>query len=83
LGGSFAFHLFFACTFDHRKSHNILVMMFDPWFKSLRLVFGYLGHGIVVVVVVEYVGELLLPLFMWAPKLLMLNKVEIPKDFES
>jgi hypothetical protein len=58
-------------------------MMFDPWFKSLHLVFGYLGHGIVVVMVVEYDEKLLLPLIMEASKLLMVNKVEVLEDFES
>jgi hypothetical protein len=56
--------------------------MFDPWFKSLHLVFGYLGHGIVVVMILEYDEKLLLPLFMEAPKFLMLNRVEVLEDFE-
>ncbi len=57
--------------------------MFDPWFKSLHLVFGYLGHGIVVVMVVEYDEKLLLPLIMEVSKLLMVNKVEVLEDFDS
>jgi hypothetical protein len=58
-------------------------MMFGPWFKSLHLVFGYLGHGIVVVMVIEYDEKLLLFLLMEAPKFLMLNRVEVLEDFES
>jgi hypothetical protein len=56
--------------------------MFDPWFKSLHLVFGYLGHGIVVVMIGEYDEKLLLPLLMEVPKFLMLNRVEVLEDFE-
>jgi hypothetical protein len=30
--------------FDTRKGHNMLVLMFDPRFKSMKLVTMFMGH---------------------------------------
>lgn len=56
--------------------------MFDPWFKSLPLVFGYLGHEIIVLMILRYNEKLLLPFLMEAHKLLKFNNVEMVEDFE-
>ncbi len=44
--------------------------------------FEYLGHEIIVLVVLKYNEKLLLPLFMEAHKLLMFNNIEIVEDLE-
>jgi hypothetical protein len=31
--------LSFLRKYEERKAHNMLLLMLDPWFKSLRLVF--------------------------------------------
>jgi hypothetical protein len=60
----------------------MLVLMFDPWFKSLLLVFGYLGREIIVLVILRYNEKLLLPFLMEAHKLLKFNNVEVVEDLE-
>jgi hypothetical protein len=60
----------------------MLVLMFDPWFKKLPLVFGYLGHEIIVLVILRYNEKLLLPFLMEAHKLLKFNSVEMVEDLE-
>ncbi len=35
--------LLFMKTYDEKNAHNMLVLMHDPRFKSLRLVFSYVG----------------------------------------
>ncbi len=79
--GFYALHSFLH-AFDCRKGHKMLTLMLDPWFKSLRLMFEYLGHEIIVLVVLKYNEKLLLPLFMEAHKLLMFNNIEIVEDLE-
>ncbi len=56
--------------------------MFDPWFKSLPLVFGYLSREIIVLVIPRYNEKLLLPFIMEAHKLLKFNSVEVVEDLE-
>jgi hypothetical protein len=34
----------FLHIFDTRKGHNMLVLMFDPRFKSMKLVTMFMGH---------------------------------------
>ncbi len=71
--GFSTFH-FFLHTFDKRKGHNMLVLMFDPKFKSMRLITMFMGHENATIVVVEYDEKLLLPLLMEANKFLMSNR---------
>jgi hypothetical protein len=61
----------------------MLVLMFDPRFKTMLLVTMYVGCEIIVVVVVEYDKELLLLLLMEVDKLLMLDKVETTCNLHS
>jgi hypothetical protein len=52
-------------VFDKKKSHNMLVLMFDPRFKIMCLVIMFLGHENAVVVVVRgYDENLSIPLLM-------------------
>ncbi len=69
----------FLHAFDCRKGHNMLTLLFDPWFKSLCLMFEYLGHEIIVLMVPKYTKKLLLPLFMEAHKL-MFNSIEMVQN---
>jgi hypothetical protein len=32
------------CGCDNKKIHNMLALMLDPRFKSLRLIFCFIGH---------------------------------------
>jgi hypothetical protein len=43
--------LSFLKKFDERKTHNMLALMLDPRFKSLQLIFSFIGHdqGITIV----------------------------------
>jgi hypothetical protein len=56
--------------------------MFDPRFKSMKLIF-FLGCENVVVIVVEYDQQFKLPLLIETTKLLMLANVEKVKDLQS
>jgi hypothetical protein len=49
----------------------MLAFMFDPCFKNMQLVTMYLGQENVVVLVVDYDDELLLPLLTEIAKLLI------------
>ncbi len=59
----------FLHAFDRTWGHNMLVLMFDPRFKNMRLVTMYLGQENVNIIV-EYDDELLLPLLTETAKLL-------------
>jgi len=45
--------LYFLKKFDERKAHNMLVLMLDPRFKSLRLVSSFIGRdqGVAIVMI--------------------------------
>ncbi len=58
----------FAC-FDRKKGHDMLILIFDPRFKSIWLVTAFLGCENVIVV--DYNRELILPLLIKANKMLM------------
>ncbi len=49
--GIFNSFLSFLKKFDERKTHNMLVLMLDPRFKSFQLVSSFIGHdqGITIV----------------------------------
>jgi hypothetical protein len=42
--GIFNSFLSFLKKFDERKTHNMLVLMLDPRFKSFQLVFFFISH---------------------------------------
>jgi len=75
--------IYFLRTFNMIKAHNMLVLMFDPKFKTMRLVTMYLGCEIVIIVVVKYDENLFLFLSMEVNKLLMLDKVEMAFGLDS
>jgi hypothetical protein len=49
----FSFISFLNC-FHKKKRHNILVMMFNPKFKTIHLVDSYVGHEKPCILIVEY-----------------------------
>jgi hypothetical protein len=61
----------------------MLVLMYDPRFKTMLLVTMYVGCEIIIVVIVKYDKNLLLPLLMEANKLLMLDRVETTCNLHS
>ncbi len=61
----------FLHTFDTKRDHNMLALMFDLSFKSMLLVITFLGRENVATIVVKYDQRLLLPLLTKATKLLM------------
>jgi hypothetical protein len=44
----------FLDAYDRKKGHNMLALMFDPRFKSMKLITNFWGHENVVVIIVEY-----------------------------
>jgi hypothetical protein len=42
--GVFDSFLSFLKNYEERKAHNMLSLMLDPQFKSLRLVSSFVGH---------------------------------------
>jgi hypothetical protein len=73
----------FLYIFERRKGHNMLALVLDPRFKSMRLVTMFMGHEDVTFVIVEYDEKLLIFLLMEIIKFLMFGKVEIIFDFHS
>ncbi len=47
--------ILFLKKFDERKTYNMLVLMLEPRFKSLRLVFSFIGHDQRVAMVEQYI----------------------------
>ncbi len=56
--------LSFLREVEKKKDHNILALMLDPKFKSMRLVSIYMGHDNGAILVVAYDELVLLPLLM-------------------
>jgi hypothetical protein len=52
----------FLHAYDRKRGHNMLTLMFDPRFESMKLTTGFLSCENGAVIVVEYDQELLLPL---------------------
>jgi hypothetical protein len=75
--------IYFLDTFNKIKGHNMFALMFDPKFKTIKLVTMYLGCEIVTIVVVKYDEFFLLLLSMEVNKLLMPNKVEMAFGLDS
>ncbi len=40
--------------YNEKKTHNMLALVLDPRFKSLKLTSSFIGHEYVVVIVEEY-----------------------------
>ncbi len=56
--------LSFLKKFDEWKAHNMLVLMFNPKFKSFHLVFSFIGHDQGVTIVEQYDTMALYPMLM-------------------
>jgi hypothetical protein len=46
--------LSFLKKFDERKAHNMLALMLDPRFKSLCLMYSFIGHDQGIAIVEQY-----------------------------
>jgi hypothetical protein len=57
--------------------------MFDPRFKSMKLVAMFMGHQNATLVVIEYDEKLLMPSLMEANKFLMHGNVEATSNLHS
>jgi hypothetical protein len=53
----------FLKKFDERKTHNMLVLMLDPRFKSLHLVFSFISCNQGIAIVEQYDTISLYPMF--------------------
>jgi len=58
------FFLSFLIRYDERKIHNQLTLMLDFKFKSLRLIFSFIGHEHEVTIIKEYDKKSLFPMFL-------------------
>ncbi len=56
--------LSFMRTYNEKKAHNMLALMFDLRFKSLRLVFSYVGKEQRVSIIEEYDRRALYPMLV-------------------
>jgi len=61
---SFGFFSFFLKKYEERKAHNILSLMLDPRFKTLRLVSSFIGCEQGKAIVEEYDNFLKIPMFL-------------------
>jgi len=73
----------FLHAYDRKKRHNKLILMFNPRFKSMRLITIFLARENDVVIVAKYNQQLLLPLLTKTTKMLMPASVEEIEDFQS
>ncbi len=48
-------------SFKLSKTHNMLVLMLDPWFKDLSLVGDYVGHVSTIEIATTYDTQFLFP----------------------
>jgi hypothetical protein len=54
----------FLQAYDSHQVHNMLALMFDPRFKSLRVVENYARRGACICLVIEYDANEVIPLLM-------------------
>ncbi len=57
------FLLFFK-TFDPHNVHNMITIMLDPHFKSLRIIENYVGHGATILLAFKFDAKVMTPLLM-------------------
>jgi hypothetical protein len=58
------YFLLFLQAYDLHQVHNMLVLMLDPRFKSLRVVENYVGRGTCICLDAEYDDNAIIPLRM-------------------
>jgi hypothetical protein len=46
--------LTFALVYNQAKVHNMLAIMFDPWFKNMKLIWDFVGHAHAIQIVIDY-----------------------------
>ncbi len=56
--------LCFLIAYYSLQVHNMFALMFDPCFKSLRVLQNYVGRGNVIHLVIEYDAKVVIPLMM-------------------
>jgi hypothetical protein len=62
--GSLIQVLFFLTKYDEKKTHNMLSLILDPKYKSLRLICYFIGHEQGVAIVEEYDRRSLFPMLL-------------------
>jgi hypothetical protein len=58
------FFFSFLKIYDERRIHNLLTFMLDFEFKSLRLIFSFIGHEHEVAIIKEYDRKSLFPMLL-------------------
>ncbi len=56
--------LTFFGTYITTKTHNMLTIMLDPWFKNLKIVSDFVGNSIVFQVIAKYNNCIIYLLFV-------------------
>ncbi len=49
--------LAFSMAYNHFKTHNMLVMIFDLHYKNMKCIQDFVGNSIVVKIIVDYDGK--------------------------
>ncbi len=70
----------FLHAYDRKRGHNMLALMFNPRFKSMKLITIFLGRENAIVIVAEYDQQFMLLLLPKTTKLLMLASVQEVED---
>lgn len=53
------YFLFLLSKYDEKKGHNMLSLMLDLGFKSLKLIFSFIGHELKVAIIESMIIEIL------------------------
>jgi len=56
--------LSFLKKYENKKAHNMILLMLDPRFKSLHIIFSFVGRGQGVALVEEYDRKTLYPMLV-------------------
>jgi hypothetical protein len=57
----------FALAYNHAKTHSMLVIMFDPHFKNMKILQNFIGHTIAIQIVIEYDTNIFYPFLLHVP----------------
>ncbi len=73
--------LAFSSSYINAKAHNMLVIMLDPHFKNMKVIWDYVGNMVVVNVVSKYDCKVVYPLLLHV--YLHLNRMTNPTTLED
>jgi hypothetical protein len=54
----------FTLTYNQAKAHNMLLTMFDPHFKNMKILQNFIGHTIALQIVIEYDTNIFYPFLL-------------------